>query len=254
MHEFVQVLIPLFILLAIVVVVVSIGSAQKRREGLKKLAATLGWSFHAKHTAAADAAGWFQEFTNAFKSGYADQETYKPFGVFTRGGNRRPYNTLRGPRSFSLGDGPPRPCPVLAGDFSYTTGSGENETTRRFSYLLVELAAVTTPLPQTAVRPEGFMDKLGGLFGFDDIDFESVEFSDAFHVTGQDKRFAYDLLDPRMMQFLLDTRPPMVQVNGRHLCLAGGADTWTPEEFGQRLSWVERFLARWPRQLVGRVV
>ena len=37
----------------------------------------------------------------------------------------------------------------------------------------------------------------------DDIDFESAEFSTKFYVKNVDKKYAYDLIHPRMMEFLL---------------------------------------------------
>ena len=245
--------VPLFIVLAVAAIVYGIYQSQQRQQALRKLAARLGWEFYPKHSREMQQAGWFESFSDSVSGDYTDKPIYTRFGVFTRGGDRTPYNTLRGKRPLALAGGAATDCPVLAGDFSYRTGGGRNRTTHRFSYLLVRLPGVTRPLPETVVRPEGFMDSISGLFGFDDIDFESVEFSDAFHVAGDDKRFAYDLMDPRMMQFLLDTRPPRVEIEGRHLCLGGGDATWTPREFEQRLRWLESFLERWPRQLVGRI-
>ncbi len=40
----------------------------------------------------------------------------------------------------------------------------------------------------------------------DPIHFESEEFNDTFHVTCDDRRFASALIDPQMMQFLLETK------------------------------------------------
>ena len=57
---------------------------------------------------------------------------------------------------------------------------------------------------------------------FDDIDFESDEFSRKFYVQSSDRKFAYDVLHPRMMEFLLQTTPPMIDVEGGALCLSGG--------------------------------
>jgi hypothetical protein len=69
-------------------------------------------------------------------------------------------------------------CHVRCGDFSYkvTTSNGKTTTTTtyRFSYLIVHPPWDTPPL---LIRPEGLFDKIKGAFGFDDIDFESIEFS-----------------------------------------------------------------------------
>ena len=61
-------------------------------------------------------------------------------------------------------------------------------------------------VPDLLIRPEGFFDKVAGAFGFDDIDFESEEFSRAFFVKSSDKRFAYDVLHPRMLELLMAER------------------------------------------------
>ena len=46
------------------------------------------------------------------------------------------------------------------------------------------------------------IDRLAG----DPIHFESEEFNDTFRVTCDDRRFASALIDPQMMQFLLETK------------------------------------------------
>src|SRR5204862_1433100 len=98
---------------------------------------------------------------------------------------------------------------ATAGDFTYkeTSGSGKDErtTTYEFSYLLIRLPYGN--VPDLLIRPEGFFDKLAAMIGFSDINFESAEFSRRFLVKSSDKKFAYDVIDPRMMDFLLATRP-----------------------------------------------
>ena len=43
---------------------------------------------------------------------------------------------------------------------------------------------------ETIVRPEHVFDRLASFLGFDDIDFESVEFSKRFMVKFADRKFA----------------------------------------------------------------
>ena len=120
-------------------------------------------------------------------------DEYAQFEIFRRGHSRVARNTLHG--SIQLFD---QDCSLDAGDFRYkvTSGSGKNRrtTTHRFSYLIVHPPWDTPPL---LIRPEGIFDKVAGAFGFDDIDFESVEFSKRFYVKSTDKRFAYDVLHAR---------------------------------------------------------
>jgi len=54
------------------------------------------------------------------------------------------------------------------------------------------------------VGRENVLTRLGGALGFDDIEFESEEFNRAFRVKSEDRKFAFDLIDARMMAFLLD--------------------------------------------------
>lgn len=73
------------------------------------------------------------------------------------------------------------------------------------------------------IRPEGIFDKVAGTFGFDDVDFDSAEFSRRFYMTSSDKRFAYDLLYPQMMGFLLETQPPAIDLETGRCCLSDGS-------------------------------
>ena len=62
------------------------------------------------------------------------------------------------------------------------------------------------------------MSKLGQMIGFDDIDFESAEFSRSFTVRSKDKRFAYDICNARLMEYLLQHRDLSSELENR--CVA----------------------------------
>lgn len=53
------------------------------------------------------------------------------------------------------------------------------------------------------IRAENILDKVAQLAGFDDINFESAEFSRRFHVKAPNRKWAYDVLHARAMEFLL---------------------------------------------------
>jgi hypothetical protein len=173
-------------------------------------------------------------------------DRYAQFEIFRRGHSRIAKNTMTGEVEL-FG----RPCRLCCGDFRYkiTSGSGKNRrtSTYNFSYLIVHPPWQTPPL---LVRPEGLFDKIAGAIGFDDIDFESVEFSRKFFVKSPDKRFAYDVLHPRMMEFLLAEQPPMLDVEAGALCLSDGSRRWPAEEFAAKMAFVTRFCDLWPRHLV----
>lgn len=97
------------------------------------------------------------------------------------------------------GDGPSRR--IWWGELSYEIGGGKR---KRTAHAPVALATVgSLAMPGVEIRPEGLRDRLAAAAGWDDIDFESVEFSRRFHVKSQDKRFAFELIDPRMIEAFL---------------------------------------------------
>jgi hypothetical protein len=104
------------------------------------------------------------------------------------------------------------------------------------------------------IRRENLFDKVAGFLGFDDIDFESAEFSDRFIVKSRDKRFAYDVLHPRMMEFLLDGAPPTVEFRHGQCCLNFGEKCWSPAEFAGVFAWAGQFYALWPQHVTSSLI
>lgn len=93
-----------------------------------------------------------------------------------------------------------RGMPVSCLDYQYTTGSGKNRSTHRFG---VALLLVDHPLIPLQIRPEHAFDKVGEFLGMDDIDFESAEFSRRFYVKSPDRKWAFDVIHARTMEYLL---------------------------------------------------
>ncbi len=104
--------------------------------------------------------------------------------------------------------------PITAFDYHYATGSGKNRSDHYFSAVII---AGPVPLKPLYIRREGFFDKLTEFFGFDDIDFESAEFSRKFFVKSPDKRWAYDVIHQRMMEYLLAAPDFGIQFDLMHL-------------------------------------
>jgi hypothetical protein len=202
--------------------------AKRQRPGqLAALAAQLGWRFE----------------TDADES-FDDQ--YGHFSAFARGHSRSAFNTFYGAIEVEG-----RQWPVRTGDFRYRTTStnGKHRTTvtHCLSYAIVETPHLGAP--DLYFRREGLFDRVAGAFGFEDIDFESAEFSERFHVKSSDKRFAYAVLDPRMMEFLLDGDPPSFDFRRGQCCLLRGEKWWTAAELATTIRWAQQFFARWPRQI-----
>jgi hypothetical protein len=197
---------------------------RERREALARMAAELGWSFDPSRD------GDFHR-------------TYSQFSAFTTGDSRAAYNTLRGP--YEIGG---RQYRCVMGDYTYSTGSGKNRQTHYISYLIVQLPFVG--VPDLLVRHENLLDRFAQALGFPDINFESAEFSRKFVVKSHDKKFAYDVIHQRMMQFLLTVPPPTIELRQGHCLLRVGLGTWQPLQFNQRLGWAREFFGLWPDFLI----
>lgn len=139
-------------------------------------------------------------------------------------------------------------------EFKETHGSGKNRrtVTHQFGFLIV----ITRwhGMPDVQLRAENMLDKVAGFLGFDDIDFESAEFSRRFHVKSSDKRFAYDLIDPQMMEFLLGQKTPLIDLGDNAFVLSYGRSTRLGvDDYRSLLAWAREFLGHWPRVVVARL-
>ena len=200
----------------------------RRPQQVTAVAAQLGWHFDPSDDA-------------------THSDRYAHFSPFSKGDDRRAYNLLRG--AYQIAG---RSWPALAGDYRYDTSRTDDDghrhtTTHRLSFLIVETPHLGAP--DLIIRREGIFDRFASFLGFDDIDFESNEFSERFLVKSSDKRFAYALIDPRMMEFLLETDPPAVEFRRGQCCFLRGESKWTGDQFLATIQWAEKFLSRWPAKL-----
>ena len=219
-----------FVLIAIGIAVYYAWKAeQERKTGLQALAEEFGLRFISAHDKTHD-------------------ERYANFEIFRRGHSRSAYNSLFGSIEISGSQ-----HGLVMGDFTYkvtsSNGKSSSTTTYRFSYLI--LHPPLPGVPDLLIRHEHLLDKIGSALGFDDIDFESAEFSRKFMVSSPDKRFAYDVVTPRMMEFLLGAgRIPIIDLECGMLCLSDGSRRWKPEEFREKLRFAETFFSLWPEHVV----
>jgi hypothetical protein len=132
-------------------------------------------------------------------------------------------------------------------DYHYETYSRNSKGRRqthhhRFSAVILEAGL---PLKELFIRPEGIFDKVTEFFGYDDIDFESAEFSKKFYVKAQDKRWAYDVIHQDTMQFLLG-RPKFTIQFDLGLVIAFRSSKFDPQEFESAAETIEGMLDRLP--------
>ena len=223
----------LFLVLAAIAAVVyySYLAAKKRREAMAALASELGWRFDPGNDRDHD-------------------DEYAHFEIFRKGHSRVAYNTLYGSTEI---DG--RDYRVKMGDFNYkvtrSTGKSTTTVTYRLSYLILHLPFAHTH--DLLIRREGMFDKLAGALGFDDIDFESEEFSRKFYIKSSDKKFAYDVIHPRMMEWLMAKKVPVIDIEHGRCCVAEDATRWEPEEFKRWLRRMNEFFDLWPDYLTSQL-
>jgi hypothetical protein len=125
-----------------------------------------------------------------------------PFG----GGSRR-----RASYSFT---GAHRGARFVAFEYRYTESDGDSSSTRRFTVAVLDLPAARSRLQLT--RETG-MSRFLGKLGLRDLQLESEQFNDTFRIDTDDDRFAYDVLHPRMMEWLLASGQGPFRFAGGHL-------------------------------------
>jgi len=191
---------PVVIVAVLVLIVVGtiygMIQARKRLEGLNELALRLGLNF-----SAGDDYGLAERF------GFLKQ--------LAQGEDRYARNVLSGTYQQNQ---------VLVFDYHYATyhtdKSGTHKEDHWFSFFILTLTAV---FPDLTIRRENFFTKIAEVFGYQDINFESAEFSKAFNVRSPDKKFAYDVCNAKMMEYLLANRDLSIEIENNVLALAFNA-------------------------------
>ncbi len=168
-------------------------AGKKRRDAMTLLAEKLGLSFSSE-----------RNYRLAERYGFLDK--------LAQGSNRYAYNIL---------DGDYHGHPVTVFDYHYETHSTDSKGRRQthhhhFSFFICSLGK---HLPELTIAKEGILSKIAQSLGYDDIDFESHEFSRKFVVRSKDKKFAYDFCNARMMEYLLGNPDLNIEVESDALAI-----------------------------------
>lgn len=184
----------IFALLIIAAAIYSVIAARKRREELFGLATRLGLEF---------SPGNDYELANRFS--FLDK--------LAQGSNRYAFNVLSGNY---------RQSQVLVFDYHYETHSTDSKGNRQTHHHYFSFFILLLPVsfPELKITREGLLSKIAQVLGYDDIDFESAEFSRTFCVRSKDRKFAYDVCNPQMMEYLLANRDLSLEIEGPALALA----------------------------------
>lgn len=193
--------------------------AKKRREAMAKVAIQLGLSYEPKDL-------------------WGKDGIYSAISLFNKGDSHQACNIISGNKEGAYVD---------IFDYQYSTGSGKNRTTHLVSACILKIPQQFRTL---YIRPENFLDKIAGVVGFDDIDFESKEFSSRFYVKSNDKKFAYDIIHPQMMGFLLGfDNTPKIEITG-HYCAFYRESKMEPAEYIGLYNFAQGFYNKTPHYVL----
>lgn len=211
----------LFIPLVIFLAIWGAQQAKKRREAMAAWAQSRGLSFSPDKDRSFD-------------------ERYPEFDCLRHGSNRYAHNIMSG-----VWEG----RALVAFDYHYETHSTDskgNRKTTHHHFSAVVLRA-NVPLKPLNIRPENFFDKIGSVFGYDDIDFESAEFSRRFSVRSPDRRWAYDVLHARAMQFMLEHGTSYsIEFDRQNVIAVRGSRTLDPQGFEHAVYLIDQLLDMLP--------
>ncbi|MFN8232681.1 MAG: hypothetical protein U0V56_04185 [Actinomycetota bacterium] len=131
---------------------------------------------------------------------YAEDDPFDilggPFELLSRGDGQGVENVLWGAY---------QGLDVRAFDYWYYTESrnSEGHTSRSYSRFNAVIVPVAAACSNLTIANENVLTALADHVGLRDIGFESEEFNRTFNVKSPDRKFANDLIDARMMAWLL---------------------------------------------------
>ncbi|MDP6850191.1 MAG: hypothetical protein QGH51_04960 [Planctomycetota bacterium] len=168
-------------------------AAKKRREAFQAWATKNNWSYDPSRS----------------------REVYHQYQFLDKlrqGSNRYAFDIVRGEWKGRSAEG---------FTFHFETHSTDSKGNRRthHHHFGVVLIQIEREFSELSIHPEGFFSKIGQFFGYDDIDFESVEFSKKFCVRAEDKKLAYDFCNTGMMEYLLQNPKTGLELEGNTLAL-----------------------------------
>lgn len=203
------------------------------------------WTIRMRNKRRQEVAGWAQANSLKFlpANDHSLRRRYQAFKCLQRGENRYAYNICMGTIGQRV---------TCAFDYHYETHSTDSKGHRqthhhRFSGLVVDAGI---PLKPLYIRPEGLFDKLTEFMGFDDIDFESAEFSRKFYVKAPDRRWAFDVLHQKTMEVMLLHPRFHIEFQGNQVMAYHAGKTFSLGEFTSALKVVTEMLDLLPPGVV----
>jgi hypothetical protein len=120
------------------------------------------------------------------------QQELGDFGLFKSGHSRKVKNVISGETD---------EVRLVLFDYQYTTGSGKQSHTHKQTVALIDSPRLA--LPSFSLRPETMFDRIGGLLGFKDIDFDThPEFSRRFVLKSPQEEAVRKTFNPNVLRFM----------------------------------------------------
>lgn len=203
-------MLPFMLVLPVLIIVIAQQSQKRRAETAwlwSTWAQARNWLYHDR----------WPVMTRLFRGG--------PFG---RGSSRRAEHGFEG--TFNG-------IPTIGFHYQYTISSGKNSTTHHQRILAMRIDAAR--FPRFDVRRRSW--------GSRGVTFENAVFNKAWQVDADNQRFAYDFMNPRVMETLLLPHPPFQRMwlEGEHLLMECDRRT-TPEQVDAFLILMSRILELQP--------
>ena len=220
------IVVPVIICLLVAGGIFSYMTAKKRRSEMEEIARQTGLQFHSTKN-------------------YSLDEQYHFIDKLCQGDNRYGFNMI-------LGDY--RGHPVKVFDYHYETTSTDSDGDRKthhhyFSFFVLHFNA---NFPELLICREGWFAKFTQFMGFEDIDFESAEFSRKFLVKSPNKKFAYDICHGQLIEYLLANTDLNIEIE-RH-CLTFFFDRrLTAEQIRPNLDLLVTVRETFPNYLIAKV-
>jgi len=133
---------------------------------------------------------------------YAPVDTFNclalPFGLLSRGDGRGTENVLWGAW---------QGMDLREFDYWYydRTTDSKGQTSKTYYHFSCVVTEIPLTAPDLSVTKENIFTRFADHVGLRDIEFESEDFNREFNVKSRDKKFANDVIDARMMQWLLQS-------------------------------------------------
>ncbi|MGE5359871.1 MAG: hypothetical protein ACM3NQ_12710 [Bacteroidales bacterium] len=201
------ILIPVALIPIIVVVFLLARRARnQRKEAMQRTASTIGFAFEEK----GDVEGL---------------RARADLPLFGHGHTKRASNAMTG----RLGD-----QEVIVFDYQYTTGGGKESHTWRQTVALFPRGGGR--LPDFTLAPENVFHKIGQVFGYRDIDFEShPEFSTCYLLRGNDESAIRAAFPPAALSYLEQHRGWNVEVHDGTAAVYRSGKRVKPEDLASHL-------------------